>query len=152
MHRSDIEAERADLQHAGGIASEQTEPILRALGERNDIIKGINRALAEREQERELGTIILHGQWVDTPVTGRMIDKRLSDELGDRIAVTIDGIDGQPLTLRGAATAEDAKIDSIVEVSPAHSSIRDPRAPSLPVRIKAALSRPVRKLASAIPR
>src|ERR1700730_3825225 len=61
--------------------SEKTEPILRKLGERNDIIKGIKCALAERDPKREPGSIILHGQKVDTPVTGRVIDKQLSDEL-----------------------------------------------------------------------
>jgi type IV secretory pathway VirD2 relaxase len=103
--------------------SEKTEPILRKLGERNDIIKGINRALAERNPKREPGSIILHGQKVDTPVTGRVIDKQLSDELSDRIAITIDGIDGQVhhVTLRDAATAEAAQIGSIVEVRAAPS-------------------------------
>jgi len=35
--------------------SERTESFLRALGERGDIIKGINRALAERDRDREPG-------------------------------------------------------------------------------------------------
>jgi hypothetical protein len=113
----------SETQPGVWFVSEKTEPILRKLGERNDIIKGINRALAERDPEREPGNIILHGQKVDTPVTGRVIDKQLSDELGDRIAVTIDGIDGQVhhVTRRDAATAEAAQIGSIVEVRAAPS-------------------------------
>ncbi len=88
------------------MASEQTEPILRVLGARNDIIKGINRAPAERKQERELGSLVLHGREVD------------------RIAVTIDGIDGQVhhVTLRDTATTEEARFGSIVMGSASASS------------------------------
>ena len=52
-----------------------------------------------------------------------MIDKQLSDELGDRVAITIDGIDGQVHhdTFRDATTAEEAQIGRIVTVAPAPS-------------------------------
>ena len=47
-----------------------------------------------------------------------MIDKQLAEELGDRIAVTIDGADGKVhhVTLRDAAAAEEAQIGGIVEI------------------------------------
>jgi type IV secretory pathway VirD2 relaxase len=72
--------------------SERLEPTMRELGERGDIVKAINRALAARGQERGPETFNLHGDEVGTPIVGRVIDKRLSDELGDRIGVVIDGI------------------------------------------------------------
>jgi hypothetical protein len=47
-----------------------------------------------------------------------VIDKRLADELGDRVSVVIDGVDGRVhhVALPDAATAEEAKIGAIVEV------------------------------------
>src|SRR5262245_8627292 len=56
------------------------------------------------------------------PAGHRMIAKQLADELGDRIALTIAGIDGQVhhITLRGDAAA-DARTGSIVRVAPVPS-------------------------------
>jgi type IV secretory pathway VirD2 relaxase len=99
--------------------SERLEAIMRDLGERNDIIKAINRALADRGEERAPGSFVPCGEEPQTPITGRVIDKRLIDELGDRIGLIIDGIDGRVhhVAFRDAAAAEEAKIDAIVEVS-----------------------------------
>jgi type IV secretory pathway VirD2 relaxase len=112
-----------EIQPGVWFLSKKTEQFLRQLGEHNDIIKGINRALAERDPEREPGSIVFHDQKIDAPIAGRVIDRRLADELGDRIAITIDGIDGQVhhITLRDAATAEEAQIGRIVEVRAAPS-------------------------------
>jgi type IV secretory pathway VirD2 relaxase len=98
--------------------SERLEPTLRELGERGDIIKTMNRALSARGQERDLGSYILHGDKTETVVLGRVIDKRLADELGDRVSVVIDGVDGRVhhLLLPDAATTEEANLGSIVEV------------------------------------
>ncbi len=41
--------------------SEKLEPTLRELGERGDIIKAINRSLADRGEERALGSYVVHG-------------------------------------------------------------------------------------------
>ncbi len=75
--------------------SERLEPTMRELGERGDIIKAINRALAARGQGRSPEAFSLHGEEVGTPIVGRLIDKQLTDELGERIGVVIDGIDGR---------------------------------------------------------
>jgi len=103
--------------------SERLEPAMRDLGERGDIVKAINRALADRGEERALGTFVLRGEEAETPIAGRVIDKRLTDELGDRIGIVIDGIDGRVhhVTFRDAATAEQARIGAIVEVGRAPS-------------------------------
>ena len=104
--------------------SERLEPTMRELGERGDIVKAINRALAARGQGRSPETFDLHGEEVRTPIVGRMIDKRLTDELGDRIGVVIDGIDGRVhhVTPGDACAIEDAPIGAIVEVGRAPSS------------------------------
>jgi hypothetical protein len=103
--------------------SEKLEPIMRAVGERDDIIKAINRALSDRGQERGPDTFDLHGEELDKPVVGRLIDKQLTDELGERLSVAIDGIDGRVhhVALPGVVAAEDAPIGAIVELGRAPS-------------------------------
>jgi hypothetical protein len=104
--------------------SDQLEPTLRALGERGDIVKAINRALKRRGEERALESYSLHGEEAKTRITGRVIDKRLTDELGERIGLIVDGVDGRVhhVALGSEAmanTAEEASIGSIVEIAPA---------------------------------
>jgi type IV secretory pathway VirD2 relaxase len=103
--------------------SDQLEPTMRALGERGDIIKAINRALAARGQERSPESLSLHGEEVGTPVVGRLIDKQLTDDLGDHIAVVIDGVDGRVhhVSRPDASAAEQAPIGAVVEVGRAPS-------------------------------
>ncbi len=103
--------------------SDRLEPTMRELGERGDIIKSINRALAARGQERSAEVFSLHGEDVGTPIIGRLIDKPLTDELGDRIGVVVDGTDGRVhhLALPDVSAAEQAPIGSIVEVGSARS-------------------------------
>jgi type IV secretory pathway VirD2 relaxase len=98
--------------------SERLEPTMRALGERGDIVKAINRALAARGQERGPETFSLHGDDIGTPIVGRLIDKRLTDELGDRIGVVMDGVDGRVhhVSLPDSSAADQAPIGAIVEV------------------------------------
>ena len=102
---------------------ERLEPTMRELGERGDVVKAINRALAARGQERGPETFNLHGEDFGTPIVGSVIDKRLSDELGDRIGVVIDGIDGRVhhVSLPDSSAAEQAPIGAIVEVGRARS-------------------------------
>jgi type IV secretory pathway VirD2 relaxase len=64
--------------------SDHLEPTLRELGERGDIVKAINRALKACGEERALESYSLHGEEATTRITGRVIDKRLTDELGER--------------------------------------------------------------------
>jgi type IV secretory pathway VirD2 relaxase len=104
--------------------SEQLEPTLRVLGERGDIVKAINRALAGRGQERSLESYSLHGDEPAAPIVGRVIDKRLTDELGERLGLVIDGVDGRVhhVALGSKAltrAAGEAPLGSIVEIAPA---------------------------------
>src|SRR5579863_10277307 len=98
---------------------EKLEPGLRALGERGDIVKAINRALADHGLERAMGQYVLHGEAETQPAIGRVIGKRLVDELGDRVALIVDGVDGRThyVALGDKAAAEDAPTGSIVEIS-----------------------------------
>lgn len=109
--------------------SDQMEPTLRELGERGDIVKAINRALKARGEERALESYSLHGEEAKTRITGRVIDKRLTDELGERLGLVVDGVDGRVhhVALGSEAmanTAEEASIGSIVEIAPAPAGPR----------------------------
>jgi type IV secretory pathway VirD2 relaxase len=106
--------------------SEQLEPTLRDLGERGDIVKAINRALSDRGEERALGSYVLHGEQGSSSIVGRVIGKGLTDELGERLALIVDGVDGRVhhVTIGEATTVEGAKIGAIVEIAPAAVSPR----------------------------
>ena len=75
--------------------SNDLESTMRRLGERGDIVKAMSRALARRGHERAVECFDLHGEEARIPIIGRLIDKRLSDELGEQIGLVIDGIDGK---------------------------------------------------------
>lgn len=106
--------------------SEKLEPTLRELGARGDIIKAINRALAERGEERALGSYVLHGERACAPIVGRVISKRLTAELGERIGLVVDGMDWRVhhVALGDAARTEEATIGAIVEIGPAPVGMR----------------------------
>lgn len=109
--------------------SDQLEPTLRELGERGDIVKAINRALKARGEERTLESYSLHGEEAKTQIVGRVIDKRLTDELGERLSLVVDGVDGRVhhVALGSEAmanTAKEASIGSIVEIAPAPAGPR----------------------------
>jgi type IV secretory pathway VirD2 relaxase len=103
--------------------SDRLEATMRELGERGDIIKAINRALTAHGQLRSPESLSLHGDDVETPIVGRLVDKQLTDELGDRIGVVIDGIDGRVhhVALPDASAAEHTPIGAVVEVGRARS-------------------------------
>ena len=98
--------------------SERLEPTMRALGERGDIVKAINRALTDRGLERGMDRYVVHGEEVSQPVIGRVIGKRLTHELGDRVALIVDGVDGRThhVALGDKTIAADAPMGSIVEI------------------------------------
>jgi type IV secretory pathway VirD2 relaxase len=91
--------ERMDLaeQVSPGVwrISEDLEPTLRGLGERGDIIRAMSRAVSRRGREANPEFFVIDpANEPSTPKAGRVIDKRLTDELGDRVGLVVDGIDG----------------------------------------------------------
>lgn len=113
-------------EHAPGVweLSERLEPTLREMGERGDIIRTMHKALQADGFERDPISFQLHGGAPATPITGRVIDKYLSDELGENLTLVVDGIDGRTHHVSGidAARVEDARIGSIIEIGPASAS------------------------------
>lgn len=130
--------ERARKLEGLGLATERTPGIwtikpdaeekLRALGERGDIIKTMHRAV-ERDglaDTRPVGEYALHRDKPNARIVGQVLDKQLAgDELGDRIALTIDGADGRVHYVEAASDrVEDVRRGSIVAVEPPPSSPR----------------------------
>jgi hypothetical protein len=115
-------------EHAPGVweLSERMEPTLRELGERGDIIRNMHKALKADGLERDPMTFHIHDGPPETPVVGRVVDKYLSDELGENLTVVLDGIDGRTHHIAGIepGRVEDARIGSIVEIGPADTTQR----------------------------
>jgi len=97
--------------------SERTERTLRALGERNDIIKRIHKGLAEQQIERSLSDYVLEADPAG-PITGRLIARGLDDELRGTAFAVIDGTDGRAhhVKLPDLDATSDAAPGAIVEL------------------------------------
>jgi type IV secretory pathway VirD2 relaxase len=96
--------ERLGLAHQVGVGQwifvENAEPTLRALGERNDIIKRIHRGLAEHGWERATSSFVLTNETQSSPVIGRLAARGLDDELTGTAYAVIDGTDGRAHHIR----------------------------------------------------
>ena len=112
-------------EHAPGVweLSERLEPTLHEMGERSDIIRTMQQALRTEGAERDPMSFQIHDGTPRTLVLGRVIDKHLSDELGENLTLVVDGIDGRTHHVSGIdpERVEDACIGSIIEIGPAES-------------------------------
>ncbi len=115
-------------EHAPGVweLGAKMDSALRELGERGDIIRNMHKALKADGQERDPMTFQLHDAAPAAPITGRVVDKYLTDEMGENLTLVVDGIDGRTHHLPGIdpARVEDARIGSVVEVGPADTAQR----------------------------
>jgi type IV secretory pathway VirD2 relaxase len=87
-----------EIETGRWIVSPKVEPILRELGERGDIIKTMHRALERHglAGDRHSSRYVLHREKLSERVVGRVLDKGLgSDEIGERVRLVIDGVDGR---------------------------------------------------------
>jgi Protein of unknown function (DUF3363) len=98
--------------------SERTEPTLRTLGERNDIIKRIHHGLAELRIERSVADYVLEADDPAKPIIGRLIARGLDDELHGSAYSVIDGTDGRThhVRLPDLNATSDGAPASIVEL------------------------------------
>ncbi len=115
-------------EHAPGVweLGAKLEPALRELGERGDIIRNMHQALKADGLERDPMTFQIHDAALTAPITGRVVDKYLTDEMGENLTLVVDGIDGRTHHVPGIdpALVEDAQIGSIIEVGPAETAGR----------------------------
>jgi type IV secretory pathway VirD2 relaxase len=121
--------------------SAQAEPTLREMGERGDIIKTMHRALADHGLADERGPAqdAAHGKQITERIVGRVLAKGLAgDELGDRLHLVIDGVDGRTHYVETAESARLAEIrrGHIVALDPAPTKA-EPRPADVNIQIVA---------------
>jgi type IV secretory pathway VirD2 relaxase len=61
--------------------SENAEPVMRALGQRNDIVRRIHSGFANQQIERSVTDFALDGDNAAQPIIGRLVARGLDDEL-----------------------------------------------------------------------
>jgi type IV secretory pathway VirD2 relaxase len=114
--------ERLGLAEPAGparwVLAVDTEQRLRALGERGDIIKRLDKTLAKDGASRAPSSWALEGESHGEAVVGRLMARGLDDELRGTAFAVVDGVDGRVHHLRLPAIemAGDGPIGSIVEL------------------------------------
>ncbi|WP_454618589.1 relaxase/mobilization nuclease domain-containing protein [Bradyrhizobium cenepequi] len=100
------------------IMAKGAEAILRELGQRNDIIKRMHRALSEQGIARGVADYVLSAETHGQPIVGRLVERGLDDELRGTAYAVIDGVDGRThhIRLRDLEAAGDGAPGSIVEL------------------------------------
>ncbi|QTH22458.1 DUF3363 domain-containing protein [Rhizorhabdus wittichii] len=90
---------------------------LRALGERDDIIKRMHKAMGDRGIDRGAASYVLDAD-PGQPVIGKLVDRGLHDELTGGAYAIVDGIDGRTHHIRFAdiEVTGDCKPGAIVEL------------------------------------
>lgn len=134
--------------------SPRAEPALRELGERGDIIKAMHRAL-DREglaDARSITGYVLHREKMTEPIVGRVLDKGLcGDEMGERVRLVIDGVDGRVHHLEmDPARAEDIQRGMIVAAGSGQAGPRASDRNILAIAGKEGIYRPARHLEQAV--
>jgi type IV secretory pathway VirD2 relaxase len=107
--------------------AQDLEPALRRMGEQGDIIRTLQRALKAAGVEREGVAPVIHGPESATDVTGRVVERGLADDLGDRHYLIVDGIDGRSHYVdigRGVETGAVPE-DAIVRIAPRPAGLRE---------------------------
>ena len=81
------------------LIAKDTEMTLRQMGERDDIIKTMHRALKEKHIARTMdaSSIYSHTQTDAQNVTGKIIDKGIADDVKGRAYIIVDSLAGKPL-------------------------------------------------------
>ena len=136
------------------MVSPKAEPVLRELGERGDIIKTMHRAL-DREGlagARSISGYVLHREKMTDPVVGQVLDKGLGgDEMGERVRLVIDGVDGRVHHLEiDPVHAEDIQRGMIVATGPTQAGPRASDRNILAIAGKEGIYRPASHLEQAV--
>lgn len=92
----------------------QAEPTLRAMGERGDIIRTMQRAMSGKQRE----LAVFHPGEEGRAIVGRVAAKGLADELYDKGYLVIDGTDGKAhyVALPPRSELEQYPTSAVVEV------------------------------------
>ena len=94
------------------------EAVMREVGQREDVIARIHRALAAQGVDRDPARFVDHGATSGDRLVGRLTGRGLDNELSGSAFAVIDGADGQThhIRLRDLDDASDAPLGAIVEV------------------------------------
>jgi type IV secretory pathway VirD2 relaxase len=102
---------------------------LTRIGERGDILRAMQRAIGERGLDRsEADRVVYAPQAAGArPLTGRMLDRGLSDELQDRHYLIVDATDGRAhyVEIGRGENAFDVPNGAIIRIEPNGATIRD---------------------------
>jgi type IV secretory pathway VirD2 relaxase len=111
------------------------EQTLRELSTRGDIIKTMHRAMTGAGREPDISAFALHGDELSDPVTGRLLERGLRDELKGSAYAIVEGIDGRThhLCFSDLELTSDAKTGAIVEAR-AYDDAKGSKRLSLAVR------------------
>lgn len=115
---------RAEVLEGLGLAERQgdlwrlaadLEVQLRSLGERDDIIKSLQRV--ELAAQQAFDDLVVHPRTPGDPIVGRLVDRGLHDELVGDAYVVIDGVDGRLHHLRVGDLSQtgDTPVGGLVE-------------------------------------
>ncbi|MEQ7874272.1 DUF3363 domain-containing protein [Sphingomonas sp. ASV193] len=104
---------------------EEFETRLRALGERGDFIRTMQRALRHAGLERAPAAHRVDGV-IDRELIGRVVARGLADELADRHFLLVDAIDGRThyVMIGEGASVESLPADAIVRIAPNDAGVR----------------------------
>lgn len=100
---------------------------LRTMGERGDIIRTMQRALAERGRTTAADEQAIYEPSAGSapPLIGRLVERGLADEHADRHFVIIEATDGRTHYVdSGVENSDDARVGSIVRVDPVAAEVR----------------------------
>ncbi|OCC23803.1 type VI secretion protein [Croceicoccus estronivorus] len=97
--------------------ADNAQAALRELGERDDLIKRMHKAMSERGIDRGAGSYVLDADPAQ-PVVGRLVDRGLHDELTGKAYAIVDGIDGRThhIQLPDIEATGDCRPGAIVEL------------------------------------
>ncbi|KAF0135740.1 MAG: hypothetical protein FD148_538 [Methylocystaceae bacterium] len=120
----------AETEPGRWVVADKAEATLKALGERNDIIRTMHRALVGHGlgEQRSADQYLLHGDRSGAPIIGRVLNKGLAgDEMGERVYLIVDGVDGRVHHVEFAKPErlDDVRRGMIVESKPI---VAEPRA------------------------
>jgi hypothetical protein len=108
--------------------SDRAEQVLKDLDHRNEAVNSIHRALAKNglAEERGVGQFALHGEGLGEKIVGRVLGKGLADELGERVYLIVDGIDGRVhhMEFKDPTRIKEVGTEMIVEAAPVVSGPR----------------------------
>jgi hypothetical protein len=96
--------------------SPDAKDVLRAMGQRGDIIKAMHRVMTEAKLERSPQFYTIHDRDA-APIVGCVVARGLADEQGDRRYLVIDGIDGRSHYADIGETEGGFPVGSIVRLS-----------------------------------